>query len=99
MWRDDALAALDAVGTIQWMCSHCGPHPESTGRWCASGCGRDHGRMEQMIVLSPPFVQWVMALAAENADLKSTVNELAIAFEDHTGAPPHISTGVVEPQR
>lgn len=41
----------------------------------------------------------VHSLRAENAALAATVNELAILFEDHTGAPPHISTGVVEPIR
>ncbi len=52
------------------------------------------------------FVAEVRRLRAENAELAAavralndTVNELAILFEDHTGAPPHISTGVVEPQR
>ena len=41
----------------------------------------------------------VERLRVENTALAATVNELAILFEDHTGAPPHISTGVVEPIR
>lgn len=55
---------------------------------------------------APARLAEVRRLRAENAELAAavralndTVNELAILFEDHTGAPPHISTGVVEPQR
>lgn len=28
-----------------WLCSHCGYHPESSGRWCGAGCGSDYNRM------------------------------------------------------
>ena len=31
-----------------WSCSHCGPHPDSRQNWCASGCGSDYSRMEQV---------------------------------------------------
>lgn len=38
-------------------------------------------------------------LRFENTALADTINELAVLYEDQTGAPPHISTGVVEPNR
>lgn len=36
---------------------------------------------------------------AEVRRLRAIVNELAIAYEDAIGCPPHISIGIVEPDR
>ena len=31
-----------------WSCSHDGPHPDNTARWCEHGCGRDYNSMVEV---------------------------------------------------
>lgn len=31
-----------------WSCSHCGPHPGSSSRWCDAGCGPDFNVMTRV---------------------------------------------------
>ena len=57
-----ACEMLGRGADIQWMCSHCGPHPESRGNWCAVGCGSDYNRMERTVVFSPSLMQHLVAL-------------------------------------
>ena len=41
----------------------------------------------------------IRGLCDEVRRLRAIVNELAIAYEDAIGCPPHISIGIVEPDR
>lgn len=56
-------------------------------RWCSGPSWRRH------------YGEDVLALVAEVRRLRAIVNELAIAYEDAIGCPPHISIGIVEPDR
>lgn len=50
------------IGVDAWACHSCGPHPESSGTWCASGCGSDYIAMTFVPGLEPPLPEFSRVL-------------------------------------
>lgn len=39
------MSSPDSRSEVVWLCSICGYHPGSSGRWCDAGCGSDFRQM------------------------------------------------------